>query len=101
MACGGYMDHLSAQGIDKRIIFPFRISDNDVVLSDKKSIRNLPLCREGFSGARCPKNQSVRSFVKRNFFRGGKKSAKCACRRLEAVSGGRWYKTLATLEMGL
>ena len=45
--------------------------------------------------------KALRSFVKRNFFRGGKKGAKYACGRIEAGSGGRWYKTLAVLETGL
>ena len=40
------MDDLAAKGIDQRVILPFRVPDDDVVLCCKESIRDLPLCRE-------------------------------------------------------
>ncbi len=42
-------EHLAAQGIDQGIILPFRVSDDNIVLGNKKSVGNLPLCGEGFS----------------------------------------------------
>ena len=59
MACGGDMDYLPAQGIDQGIIFPLRISDNNIVLSNKKGVSNLPFCRERFSGTWCSQDQTV------------------------------------------
>ena len=59
MACGGDMDYLPAQGINKGIIFPLRISDNNIVLGNKKGVSNLPLCRKGFSRARCSQDQAI------------------------------------------
>ena len=53
------MDYLPTQGIDQGIIFPLRISDNNIVLGNKKGVSNLPLCRKGFSRARCSQDQAV------------------------------------------
>ena len=54
------VDHLSAQGMDKRIILTFRVTDDHVILRNKKDIADLPLCGEGFTGARCTEDQAVR-----------------------------------------
>ena len=56
------MDNLPSKCVDKGIVFSFRISDNNVILRDKKSIGNFPFGRKRFSGTGRTKNQSVRIF---------------------------------------
>lgn len=46
-------------------------------------------------------DESFRSFVKRNFLGVGKRARNALVDGLKPVPGGRWYKTLAALEMGI
>ena len=52
----------------------------------------------------CPQedvDNAFRSFVKRNFLGVGKRARNALVDGLKPVPGGRWYKTLAALEMGI
>ena len=59
VAGGRNMDNLSAQRMNQREIFPFRVSDDNIVLRYEKRIGYFPLCREGFAGTGCSENQAV------------------------------------------
>ena len=45
--------------MNQREIFPFRVSDDNVVLRHEERIGDFPLCREGFAGTGCAENQAV------------------------------------------
>ena len=49
------MDHLSAQGVNQRIVFSFRVSDNDIILSNKKRVGDLSFGSKGFTDPGVPR----------------------------------------------
>ena len=56
------MNDLPAQSVNQRVILALRVTDDNVVLRDKESVCDLPLGREGFAGAGCAEDQTVRVF---------------------------------------
>ena len=56
------MNDLSSQCVDQRIIFTFRISDDNVILRNKESIGDLSFGSKGFTGSRSTKDQAIRIF---------------------------------------
>ena len=58
----GDLDDLTAQPLDKGRIFAHRVNHNDPVTGGKEHVHKLPLCGEGFTGARYAEEQAVGVF---------------------------------------
>ena len=63
---GGHLDHLTAQPLDERPVFGFRVDDNDVVLQAACAVlrrqsqpHHLALGGEGLAGARHTEDKAV------------------------------------------
>ena len=50
----------------------FRVTDDNIIVCHEECVADLTLCAEGFTGTGSAQNQTVRTFVKRNFLREGK-----------------------------
>ena len=52
-------DDLPTQPSDQRMVFTFRVTDDDIVPGDKKGVDNLTLGSKGFTAAWDTENQAV------------------------------------------
>jgi len=50
---------LPAKPFYKGKILRFRVADKNIVVGNEKSICDFPLCRKGFSAARCSQDKPV------------------------------------------
>ena len=58
-ACGGDFNDLSVQALHQRPVFGFRVTDDNVVVSNEEHVGDLPLRRKGFAAAGCTKDEAV------------------------------------------
>ena len=56
------MDDLPMQTLHQRGIFCLRVTDDNIVIRDKKSVANLTLSTERLAGTGCAQNQAVGIF---------------------------------------
>ena len=62
LTCWRNTNNLSLHLIDQRIIFPLRVTNDNIVISDKECVCHFPLCRKRFTRTGCSENQSIGIF---------------------------------------